>query len=324
VKIMDGARGKYGRKRLGSVAAAVAAVLLVGTGCATASASSERPAEQPAPPPAGQQDAGDDSAKKKTPPAAKQKKSGKAPDVVAQAGDAGGFTVLQMNLCNSGKAKCYEDGKSVQEGIDRIREVGPDVVTLNEVCRQDVAFIARETGRRGVFQAAKDSNGGLYKCSNGQDYGVGVVGGSPDGPAPTTRGGWYPQQDSESSEQRAYLCATFTASAASAGYTACTTHLALNGVAHAQCTGSAWPLQGRKDEPVVLGGDLNLKYGGSPDVQDCVPPGFFRKGYTTHLGFARGVQHVMAADAAFSFSRQETLSMDHTDHPAFAVYLTRK
>jgi hypothetical protein len=314
---MRDARGKHGRKRLASAAAAAAAsVLLLSTGCAAASAASERPV----PPPAKQKDAGDDSAKKQTqtPPAAKEKKSAKTADVAAQAEATGDFTVLQMNLCNSGKAKCYEDGKSIPEGIDRIRKVNPNVTTLNEVCREDVTAIARETGRRGVFQAAKDSNGGLYKCSNGQDYGVGIIGGTPDGPEPTTQGGWYPQQDSESSEQRAYLCATFT------DYTACTTHLALNGVAHAQCTGSAWPLQGRKDEPIVLGGDLNLKYEGSPNVQDCVPAGFFRKGYTTHLGFARGVQHVMAADSAFSFSRQETLSMDHTDHPAFAVYLNRK
>jgi len=38
--------------------------------------------------------------------------------------------------------------------------------------------------------------------------------------------------------------------------------------------------------PTVIGGELNLKYRGSPNAQSCVPPGYFRKG-------DGDVQHIM-------------------------------
>jgi endonuclease/exonuclease/phosphatase family metal-dependent hydrolase len=56
---------------------------------------------------------------------------------------------MQMNLCLSGLAGCY--GKTaypavVEEAVARIREAGPDAVTFNEICRGDIARIARRTG----------------------------------------------------------------------------------------------------------------------------------------------------------------------------------
>ena len=59
------------------------------------------------------------------------------------------YTLMQMNLCLSGLAGCY--GKAaypavVEEAVARIGEAHPDAVTLNEVCRGDVARIARRTG----------------------------------------------------------------------------------------------------------------------------------------------------------------------------------
>ncbi|WP_326615371.1 hypothetical protein OG949_41410 (plasmid) [Streptomyces scopuliridis] len=105
------------------------------------------------------------------------------------------FSILQMNLCNSGKAGCYEDGRSIDEGIIRIRRTSPTVVTLNEVCRNDVARMAKETGRRGVFMAAGHRDGGLYKCKNGRNYGIGILAGRPYEHAPQVEKGWYPQQD---------------------------------------------------------------------------------------------------------------------------------
>src|SRR4051794_39285269 len=50
--------------------------------------------------------------------------------------------VLQMNLCDSGIARCYT-GRSVAEAAAVIRAERPDLVTLNEVCRNDVAVLAR-------------------------------------------------------------------------------------------------------------------------------------------------------------------------------------
>src|SRR5439155_22731937 len=50
------------------------------------------------------------------------------------------FRVLQMNLCNSGRARCYaavNNGRSVAEAYGVIRSTRPDLVTLNEICRSD-------------------------------------------------------------------------------------------------------------------------------------------------------------------------------------------
>src|SRR5215211_4285156 len=56
------------------------------------------------------------------------------------------YTLMQMNLCLSGRAGCY--GRvaypaGVEEAVARIREARPDAVTVNEGCRNDVALIAR-------------------------------------------------------------------------------------------------------------------------------------------------------------------------------------
>src|SRR6266550_5956996 len=50
--------------------------------------------------------------------------------------------VLQLNLCNSGIASCYT-GHSVARAAAVIGSVGPNLVTLNEVCRDDVSNLER-------------------------------------------------------------------------------------------------------------------------------------------------------------------------------------
>jgi hypothetical protein len=64
----------------------------------------------------------------------------------------------------------------------------------------------------------------------------------------------------------------------------------------------------------VIGGDLNMKYRGSPNAQSCVPPGYFRKG-------DGDVQHIMAT-SDFAFSSSRTIGMNHTDHDGWFVALT--
>ena len=66
--------------------------------------------------------------------------------------------------------------------------------------------------------------------------------------------------------------------------------------------------------PTVMGGDLNLKYGWIPDVQSCVPSGYFRKGDGS-------VQHIMAT-TDFTFSSSKKITLSHTDHPGWFVALT--
>src|SRR5439155_23571834 len=94
----------------------------------------------------------------------------------------------------------------------------------------------------------------------------------------TTSGGIYPVQDPRDPEERAWLCVH-----AIADFYACTTHLASTSptIALAQCgylLGTAIASMRSRDgsEPMVLGGDLNLRYGGSPDVRSCVPSRYLR------------------------------------------------
>jgi hypothetical protein len=235
------------------------------------------------------------------------------------------FWLLQMNLCNSGFASCYENGQSVPEAATVIQNNAPDIVTLNEVCQPDVAQLATTlsnvyAGSTVVwaFKAAQDRRTNApYKCKNGQDYGNGVIAHIP---APfngyQTFSGVYAAQDTASAEERSWLCLY-----AIGNFYACTTHLASTSgtVALDQCkdlTNNLIP-QVRAPggfAPTVLGGDWNLKFHGSPDAQACVPAGYYRKG-------DGDVQHIMVtSDLVFSSSK--SIAMHHTDHDGWFVAVT--
>ena len=236
------------------------------------------------------------------------------------------FWVLQLNLCNSGVASCYQGGQSIPEGAAVIQSNAPDVVTLNEICENDVPQLATTlanvySGSTVVwaFKAAVDRRtGGPYKCKNGQSYGIGILAHIPGTYAGhTTYSGVYASQDTSSNEERVWLCVAATGS-----YYACTTHLASTSgtVALNQCKylmNTAIPsvrAAGGGYRPTVMGGDLNLKYGWIPDAQSCVPSGYYRKG-------DGDVQHIMATtDLVFSSSKK--ISMTKTDHPGWFVALT--
>jgi endonuclease/exonuclease/phosphatase family metal-dependent hydrolase len=207
-----------------------------------------------------------------------------------------------------------------------IRAEVPDLVTLNEVCEDDLAVLRRALAgvRPGEvvvseFRAAYDRRtAGDFRCRNGHRYGVGLLMRAPEpyrGHA--TYGDLFPVQDPDDPEERAWLCVH-----AVAAFYACTTHLAYLSppITLAQCRyllDTAIPAMRAQDGylPTVLGGDLNLRYGGSPDVRDCVPAGHLR----TDDG---GVQQVVATtDLAVRFSR--LVEMDGTtDHPSLLVAFT--
>ncbi|MFC4591077.1 hypothetical protein [Sphaerisporangium corydalis] len=247
------------------------------------------------------------------------------------------FWELQMNLCNSGIASCYKkynNGLSVGEAAGVIRSQWPDLVTLNEVCRADVvnslfAVMAEIWPGDWVyssFMPAYDrGRNAPYLCANGDQYGIGVVGHVPSavyegvesfGEVYPDSSGGSATQDTASNEKRSWVCAY-----AVGAYYGCTTHLASTSgtVAANQCrylmsgvVPSLWAAP-RVAKPSVVGGDLNLKYKGSPDAQKCVPPGWFRKG-------DGDVQHVMAtSDLTFGFSQK--IDMKRTDHDAWLVAL---
>jgi endonuclease/exonuclease/phosphatase family metal-dependent hydrolase len=230
-----------------------------------------------------------------------------------------------MNLCNSGLAGCYT-GRAVTGAAAVIRAEAPDLVTLNEVCQDDVYALERtltEVRRGGTvvsaFKAAGDRpTGGATRCRNGQPYGIGLLAHLP---APyrghTVYSGIYPTQDTTDPEERAWLCVHATTD-----FYACTTHLAATSptVALTQCgylLGTAIPATHLRAgyQPTVLGGDFNLRHGGSSDVRSCVPSGYLRND-------DGAVQQIMAT-TDFTVSSSRSIGMDGTtDHPSLLVALT--
>jgi hypothetical protein len=228
---------------------------------------------------------------------------------------------IQVNLCDSGQAGCYRQGRSPGEAAGLITRYRPDVVTLNEVCADDVvgpsavlpttmADLAREHGGATVFAMftpAVDRLTGLpYRCVNGDLYGIGVVG---RGPAPVGPPAHlvYPDQLGTSDEERAAVCADV-----GGRYDLCTTHLESDDgtVAARQCH----DLMDRYvpdfrastgNRPTLVGGDLNLSV-------PCAPAGW------VHAGDG-GVQHVLAD--GFRLASVHTVAMRFTDHPALIVDL---
>ncbi|MGQ5264715.1 endonuclease/exonuclease/phosphatase family protein [Micromonospora sp. ZYX-F-536] len=229
--------------------------------------------------------------------------------------------VLQMNLCNSGRAGCYT-GRSVTGAAEVITAEVPDLVTLNEICRDDVTTLERtfsqvHGGARVVsaFKAAGDRpSGAATRCRNGQPYGIGLLARVT---APhTVHSGIYPTQDVTDPEERAWLCVEVAGT-----LHACTTHLAATSaaVALAQCRhlldtvvstirGSAGYA------PTVLLGDLNLRSGGSPDVRSCVPPDYLRID-------DGALQHAMATTDVRICCRRAVSMRGATDHPGLLATL---
>ena len=233
--------------------------------------------------------------------------------------------VLQLNLCNSGIAGCYT-GRSTVEAAAVIRSETPDLVTLNEVCQDDVTVLRTALADVvpggavvSAFQAARDDRTGEpYHCRNGQHYGIGLVSRWPSVPGSAATGGIYPTQDSEDPEQRAWLCLDVAASPAVA---VCTTHLAYTKreVAVAQCRylfGTVIAQMRARDgaAPVVLGGDLNLGSGDSPELRSCLPAG-------SSVVDDGGEQHVVATPELVVDSSRTIDLRGTTDHPGLLVAL---
>ena len=107
--------------------------------------------------------------------------------------------VLQLNLCSSGIAGCYT-GRSTDQAAAVVRAEAPDLVTLNEVCQDDVADLERALADAvpdatvvSAFQPARNGrNGEPYRCRNGRQYGIGLVSRWPSVPGAAASGGIYP------------------------------------------------------------------------------------------------------------------------------------
>jgi hypothetical protein len=235
---------------------------------------------------------------------------------------------LQMNLCNSGMAECYRNDRSPAEAAGLITRYTASVVTLNEICADNVlgigaaipsamAAIARQQGDATVFAvftpAVNRYTEMPYRCVNGDMYGIGIVG---RGTAGVSAHYLYRRQYTPSDEERAAVCVVV------GDYDICTTHLESDNsaVAIGQCHelmdqgGHVGDFRGTNGaRPTVVAGDFNLALGGTPDIRDCVPPDWVRRG-------DGGVQHVLATGLRFTSTR--TVHMRYTDHPALVTELT--
>ncbi len=233
--------------------------------------------------------------------------------------------VLQMNLCNSGFAPCFT-GRAVAQAATVIQAEIPDLVTVNEICEGDLPTLQQALAEAvpdgdvvSAFQGARNRyTGDVYRCRNGQAYGIGLVSRWPSVPGTAAGGGIYPSQDTDDDEERAWLCLGVAASPA---MTVCTTHLADTKleVAAAQCAyvfGTVIADLRESDPvmPVVLGGDLNLGSGDSAPVRSCLPA-------ASAVADDGGVQLVVATPEYVVTGSQRIDMGGATDHPGLLVTL---
>lgn len=228
------------------------------------------------------------------------------------------FVVLQMNLCNSGMAlSCYTHGKAVDEAVEKIRRYAPELVTLQEVCRDDL-YAGDGWGK--LAQAMADLYGTEnvtvhfvparhrltnepYRCLNGELFGNALMH-NDDGD--DVYDGRYANQD-PSPEARVWACATVIPGQ----LTGCTTHLSTSpDMALRQCRELMSILASDWVQPrVVVAGDLNLlSQPGKPyDIEDCMPASYDRRSDNAvqHLLFTRSLERVRGGYEA----------MRWTDHP---------
>ncbi|KAB2349487.1 exonuclease/endonuclease/phosphatase family protein [Actinomadura rudentiformis] len=214
--------------------------------------------------------------------------------------------VLQMNLCNGGGAGCYSGGLAVNSAIAQIKKRKPWVVTLNEVCRNDPARIAKATKfRYSFFPTQRENKKGYVRCKNKQVFGNAVL------TKESAKRLFYRVLTAQSSKgERRTIGCRHTAS-----MVACTTHLTNKSkkTALRQCKEAM--RRGRDfagSHKMFLIGDLNLRYN-KDKVQQCVPSAFVRKS-------DNDVQHAIVYKG-LPIKGHNHAHMPYTDHDAFWVDL---
>jgi hypothetical protein len=222
--------------------------------------------------------------------------------------------LLQMNLCNSGEGSCFSGGRAVDEAATVIRRYAADIVTLQEICQNDVG----DAGNPGpLARAMADVHGAdqiavhfvpaknprdnePYRCLNGRWFGNAVLH-HHDGA--DVRGGWYADWN-VGDEIRSWGCAEVVARR----LTVCTTHISNHTpVTVPQCrelfrilSNASWT-----QPQVVVSGDLNLP---ASRLGECGIDGF-------NVASDDSVQHVLyRGDVRPIRTGFEPLRW--TDHPA--------
>jgi endonuclease/exonuclease/phosphatase family metal-dependent hydrolase len=221
------------------------------------------------------------------------------------------YTLMQMNLCLSGRAGCY--GKVaypavVEEAVARIREAHPDAVTFNEACRRDVARIARRTGYKLRFTRVI-YGGRRLRCV--RPGGRGLFGNAVLTEAAIESTVSRDFKGQSGPERRRWLCVTTRADV-----DVCTAHLNTRSPIEiagnkAQCVELAALLARRASaRTVTFGGDVNRQ-------RSCAPDSVWTR-TDRSAEQAPGLQHVYGSDALRSPSAK-VVPAEHTDHDVLLV-----
>ena len=219
------------------------------------------------------------------------------------------FTLMQMNLCLSGLAGCY-DPAVVDEAVGKIRETRPDAVTLNEVCRSDVARIAGETGYHLRFTRVM-YGGERLRCV--RPGGRGLFGDAVLTAAAVDSSESRDFEAQAGPERRRWLCVTTRDEV-----DVCTAHLNTRSAIEiegndGQCAELA-ALLARARSPIVFGGDVNRR-------RTCAPDGAWTR-TDASASQAPGLQHVYGSDELRA-PTAEVIPAEHSDHDVLLVRARR-
>jgi endonuclease/exonuclease/phosphatase family metal-dependent hydrolase len=221
------------------------------------------------------------------------------------------YMLMQMNLCLSGLADCYDKAgypAVVEEAVATIREAHPDAVTLNEVCRRDVARISRRTGYHLRFSRVIYA-GQRLRCV--RPGGRGLFGNAVLTEAAIESTDNQDFRAQAGPERRRWLCAMTRV-----GVDVCTAHLNTRSTIEvagndAQCVELAALLARRASaRTVIFGGDVNRR-------RPCAPDGVWTR-TDRSADQAPGLQHVYGSGTLRSPSA-EVVPAKHTDHDVLLV-----
>ncbi len=240
----------------------------------------------------------------------------------ASARPDGTVRVLQMNLCNSGRADCYSGGRAISLAAALIQQHRPDMVSLNEICRGDLAVLEKAMSATVTSGSVASAFGRVddrdtrapVGCRNGEDFGDGVLVVTPPTADARAYTGPNPVQNPRDPEQRVWVCIDVPTR-----FAACTTHStsADTTAALEQCRrllGTVIPGLGRPGGlgPVILGADLNVPARGSNGPDACLPAGYQRAD-------DGGLQDVVVGPGLGLRSRSVIDMQGTTDHPGLLV-----
>lgn len=223
------------------------------------------------------------------------------------------FTLMQMNLCLSGMAGCWDKAAYpavLREAVTRIRQVRPDAVTVNEACRVDAETLARRTGYRLRFTRVIYAGERLPCIDPG---GRGLFGDAVLTAASIETSQSRPFEAQSGFEERRWLCVTTRLE-----QVACTAHLGTRrsttgaSTNDAQCAELSALLAGHAAaRTVAFGGDVNRRGA-------CAPAGVWAR-TDSSADQAPGLQHVYGSGDTLRSPRAEVLPAAHSDHDVLLV-----